>query len=139
VTALELKFINLNEYLATLARVYDAYLSRPDELSLIDASERRWTTGNPVVYDKGMLVALLYDLEIRKESGGKMWLASFYKRLFANPVTQPANGNEVIIQLLSSTPAGADLAKNYIEGQRELDLKPLFADQKELLKSLYYR
>jgi predicted metalloprotease with PDZ domain len=46
VTALELKFINLNEYLATLARVYDAYLSRPDELSLIDASERRWTTGN---------------------------------------------------------------------------------------------
>jgi hypothetical protein len=139
VTALELKFINLNEYLATLARVYDAYLSRPDELSLIDASERRWTTGNPVVYDKGMLVALLYDLEIRKESGGKMWLASFYKRLFASPVTQPANGNEVIIQLLSSTPAGADLAKNYIEGQRELDLKPLFADQKELLKSLYYR
>ena len=138
VTALELKFIDRKEYLATLGRVYDSYLSRPDELSLMDASERRWTTGNAVVYDKGMLVAFLYDLAIRKNSGGKMRLANLYQRLFARPVT-PANGNEVIIRLLSSTPAGADLAKHYIEGQQELDLKPLFADQKQLLKSLYYR
>jgi len=139
VTALELKFINRDEYLATLGRVYDAYLSRADDLSLIDASERRWTAGNSAVYDKGMLVAFLYDLAIRKHSGGKMWLGSLYKNLFARRTTQPANGNEVIIQLLSSTPAGADLAKSYIEGQRELDLKPLFADQKQLLKSLYFR
>jgi hypothetical protein len=139
VTALDLKFIDRNEYLATLGRVYDAYLSRPDDLSLIDASERRWTTGNSVVYDKGMLVAFLYDLAIRRDSGGKMRLTSLYKSLFARSATQPANGNEVIIQLLSSTPAGAELAKNYIEGQRELDLQSLFADQKQLLKSLYYR
>jgi hypothetical protein len=139
VTALELKFINLNEYLATLGRVYDAYLSRPDELSLIDASERRWTSGNSVVYDKGMLVAFLYDLAIRRDSGGKTRLGSVYRKLFAGATTQPANGNEVIIQLLSSTPAGADLAKRYIEGQQELDLKALLADQKQLLKSLYYR
>jgi hypothetical protein len=39
--------------------------------------------------------------------------------------------------LLSSTPAGADLAKNYIEGQKELDLKSLLADKKQLSKSLY--
>ena len=139
VTALELKFINRAEYLATLGRVYDAYLSRPDELSLIDASERRWTTGNATVYDKGMLVAFLYDLAIKRDSGGKMWLGSIYTKLFPQSAAEPANGNDVIIQLLSSTPAGADLAKNYIEGQRELDLKPLFADQKQLLKSLYYR
>ena len=138
VTALELKFINLKEYLATLERVYDAYLSRPDELSLIDASERRWTSGNAVVYDKGMLVAFLYDLAIRRDSGGKMRLGSLYKKLFAQPA-QPANGNEVIIQMLSSTPTGADLAKRYIEGHEELDLKTLIADEKQLLKSLFYR
>ena len=139
VTALELKFIDLNEYVATLGRVYDAYLSRPDELSLIDASERRWTTGNAAVYDKGMLVAFLYDLAIRRDSGGKTRLGSVYRKLFARTATQPANGNEVIIQLLSSTPAGADLAKRYIEGQEELDLKALLADQKQLLKTLHYR
>jgi predicted metalloprotease with PDZ domain len=106
---------------------------------LIDASERRWTTGNSTVYDKGMLVALLYDLEIRRNSGGKRWLGNLYQELFARWATQPANGNDVIIQLLSSTAAGVDLAKSYIEGQRELDLKPLLADQKQLLKALYYR
>jgi predicted metalloprotease with PDZ domain len=136
VTALELKFINFDEYVATLARVYDSYLSREDGVSLIDASERRWTTGNSAVYDKGMLVAFLYDLAIRRDSGGKKWLGSLYKNLFATPVTQPANGNEVIIQLLSSTPSGAELAKSYIDGQRELDLKSLLADRK-LLKSFY--
>jgi len=139
VTALKLKFINLKEYLATLQRVYDAYLSRADELSLIDASERRWTSGSSAVYDKGMLVAFLYDLAIKRDSRGKMWLGSLYPKVFATGAGEPANGNEVIIQLLSSTPAGAELAKNYIKGQQELDLKPLFADQKQLLKSLYYR
>ena len=98
VTALQLKFIDLDEYLATLGRVYDSYLSRADGVSLLDASERRWTTGNATVYDKGMLVAFLYDLEIRKNSRGKKWLGSLYSELFARPVL-PADGNEVIIQL----------------------------------------
>ena len=144
VTALDLKLINFDEFVATLTRVYDSYLSRADDLSLIDASERRWTTANATVYDKGMLVAFLYDLAIRRDSGGKMSLGSIYKKLFDKKLfeqwtTQPGDGNEVIIQLLSSTPAGADLAKSYIEGQRELDLKPLLADQKQLSKSLHYR
>lgn len=138
VTALELKFISKQEFIATLGRVYDSYLSRPDDLSLIDASERRWTGGNSAVYDKGMLVGFLYDLALRRDSGGKFGLTSLYRKLFAS-APEPANGNDVIIRLLSSTPAGADLAKNYIEGQGALDLKPLLADQKKLLKSLYYR
>jgi hypothetical protein len=137
VTALDLKFISRDEYVATLGRVYDSYLSREDSLSLIEASERRWTVGNSTVYDKGMLIAFLYDLAIRRDSGGKRWLGSLYKDLFARPL-RPADGNEVIIKLLSSSPAGADLAKSYIEGQRELDLKSLLADRKQLLKSLYY-
>ena len=64
-TALDLKIINFKEFLDTLARVYDSYLSYPDDQSLIDASERRWTTPGSFVYDKGMLVAFLYDLLLR--------------------------------------------------------------------------
>lgn len=139
VTALELKFINRDEYVATLERVYDSYLSRADSQSLIESSERRWTTGNLAVYDKGMLVAFLYDLAIRKNSGGKQWLGNLYRDLFAQPATEPADGNEVIIGLLMATPSGAELARSYIEGQQELDLKSLFADRKQLLKSLYYK
>jgi predicted metalloprotease with PDZ domain len=138
VTALDLKFIDFDEYVATLGRVYDSYLSRPDELSLIDASERRWTSGNSVVYDKGMLVAFLYDLMISRESGGRNRLPNLYRELFRR-APEPANGNDVIIALLSSTAAGADLAKSYIEGKTELDLKPLLADKKQLSRSLGYK
>ncbi|HEY2964106.1 MAG TPA: hypothetical protein VGJ37_16920 [Pyrinomonadaceae bacterium] len=161
VTALELKFINFDEYLATLARVYDSYLSRPDELSLIDAAERRWTGGNPVVYDKGMLVAFLYDLMINRDSGGRSRLLTLYRELFRH-APEPANGNEAIIALLSSSPGAADLARAYIQGSKELELEPaltsyglrldtsgksstfrinreLRPDQKQLLKSLGYR
>ena len=138
VTALDLKLIDFDEYCATLTRVYDSYLSRPDELSLVDASERRWTSGNSTVYDKGMLVAFLYDLSMAKESGGRRRLTNLYREFFRN-APEPANGNEVIIRLLSSTPAGAELARSYIEGKAELDLKPLLADKKQLLKSLGYK
>ncbi|HET7286745.1 MAG TPA: hypothetical protein VFI71_04715, partial [Pyrinomonadaceae bacterium] len=69
-TALELKVINFKGFLETLAGAYDAYISHPDDVSLIQASETRWTSGFNQVYVKGMLVAFLYDLKIRKESGG---------------------------------------------------------------------
>jgi hypothetical protein len=163
VTALDLKLITFAEYLATLARVYDSYLSQPSDFSLIEASERRWTSGNSAVYDKGMLVAFLYDLIIRRESGGRGRLADLYRDLFRRYASaEPASANEAIIGLLSSTPATATFAKTYIEGSKELELEPalasyglrlettgksstltlnkeLRADQKYLLKALGYR
>lgn len=141
-TALELKAIDVREYLATLGRVYDSYLSYPDELSLIAASERRWTTSSPVVYDKGMLVAFLFDLLLREESGGKTTLASRYRELFSQPTTDRAEGNEVIIRLLGSTPAAADLVKKYIQGSAALELEQVLKElhtDKRRLKSLGYR
>lgn len=163
VTALDLKLITFAEYLATLARVYDSYLSQPDDLSLIDASERRWTSGNSAVYDKGMLLGFLYDLTVTRESRGRGRLSDLYRDLFRRYASaEPVAANEAIIGLLSSTPATASLAKTYIEGSRNLELEPaltsyglrldatgknstlsidkeLRPDQKQLLKALGYR
>jgi predicted metalloprotease with PDZ domain len=162
ITALDLKFINFDEYLATLARVYDSYLSHDDELSLIDASERRWTGGKSAVYDKGMLVAFLYDLHIAKQSGGGNRLNDRYRELFREHASKPADANEAIIQLLSSTVPTAALTKKYVEGSGRLELetalssfglrldpsgrnttlrivKEVRGDQKQLLRSLGYR
>ena len=121
-TALELKAIDFREYLDTLARVYDSNISYPNVLSLIEASERRWTHPWPVVYDRGMLVAFLYDLVWRKASGGKTTLLSVYRQLFSEGMAQPGEGNDVIIRLLSSTPEAADLARAYISGKKDLEL-----------------
>ena len=161
-TALELKVISFEEFLNTLARVYDSYLSYPNDMSLLDASERRWTTSGSLVYDKGMLVAFLYDLKIRKESGGATKLADRYRELFGGRVAANASGNEAIIALLDSAPAMNGFAKSYIENTAKLELeqvlpsygltlnssgkqselkinRDLNAEQKKLLRSLGYR
>ena len=121
-TALELKIINFKEFLDTLARVHDSYLANADNLSLIEAAERRWTSAGSFVYDKGMLVAFLYDLLIRKETGGKTTLAKRYRDLFDGGVADGEQGNEAIIAWLGSTPATKDFAWAYIETSRELEL-----------------
>ncbi len=161
-TALELKLINFQEYLDTLARVYDSYLSYADNLTLFEASERRWTTSVPLVYDKGMLVAFIYDLIVREESGSRSTVAGIYKDLFRRWASEQADGNEAIIGLLSSSPRTRDFAKSYIESRRGVDLeqvlpsygfvlelggtnthlrvaRDLSVDQKRLLRSLGYR
>jgi predicted metalloprotease with PDZ domain len=68
--AVRLGFIDFQEYLSTMARVYDSYLATTDRdrLSLIEASQRRWTNSSSLVYDKGMLVAFLFDLGLRNAS-----------------------------------------------------------------------
>jgi predicted metalloprotease with PDZ domain len=124
-TALELKVINFNGFLQTLAGAYDAYISHPDDVSLIQASETRWTSGFNQVYVKGMLVAFLYDLKIRKESGGKAMLADRYRELFDGRVAANANANEAIIALLDAGPAMSGFGKLYVENNTKLELGQL--------------
>ena len=161
-TALDLKVINFKGFLETLAGAYDAYISHPDDVSLIQASETRWTSGFNQVYVKGMLVAFLYDLKIRKESGGGATLADRYRELFRSRVAANANGNEVIIAMLDAGPAMSGFGKSYVENNTKLELgqllpaygftldtsgkksqlqvsRNLTAEQKQLLRSLGYR
>jgi hypothetical protein len=161
-TALELKVINFKGFLQTLAGAYDAYISHPDDVSLIQSSETRWTTGFNQVYVKGMLVAFLYDLKLRKESGGGASLADRYRELFGGRVAANANGNEAIIALLDAAPAMNGFGKLYVEKNTKLELEQLLpaygltldatgsksqlqvsrnlsAEQKQLLRSLGYR
>jgi predicted metalloprotease with PDZ domain len=161
-TAHELGAVGFKETLDTLGRVYDVYLSYPDEQSLIEASETRWTNPFSNVYVKGMLVAFLYDLKIRKESGGRLMLADRYRELFSRRVAANANGNEAIIAVLDSAPAMSGFAKSYVENSTKLELehvlpaygltldssgkksqlrvsRDLNDEQKQLLRSLGYR
>lgn len=128
-TALELKIVRFSGFLETLAGAYQYYLERPDSMSLIEASETRWTSEFSHVYIKGMLVAFVYDLMVRSESSGKATLADRYRGLFNDGVkgrgTAGADGNEAIIKLLSSSPALSDFSKSYIEERRSLKLEEL--------------
>jgi len=160
-TSLDLKLITFQGFLDTIARVYDSYRSYPDNLSLIEASEQRWTSSVPLVYDKGMLVAFMYDLTARLESNSKNSLADRYRVLF-NLQVERANSNEIIINLLRTSPATNDFPSAYIESRTGVKLerflpafglavdaggqgthlivsKQLSEEQRRLMRSLGYR
>ena len=160
--ALELDVIKFKEFLNTLARVNDTYLANPDDVSLVEASERRWTTAGSQVYVKGMLVAFLYDLAVRKESSGKTTLEDRYRELFSAGVAEQEQGNEAIIRVLGSSPAMVEFTRVHIESARKVELervlpayglqldtsgkgsqlsvgRELSVEQRQLLRSLGYR
>lgn len=127
-TALRLDFITFEDYLDTIARVYDSYRALPDRdsLSLIEASERRWTSSPSFIYDKGMLVAFIYDLRLRQSSRNQASLPDIYPRLFP-PAAGRENANEVIISILNSPAGMRQFADPYVSRPFEIDLPALLA------------
>jgi predicted metalloprotease with PDZ domain len=121
---LRLHLISFADYLDTIARVHDSYMSSPDRenLSLIEASERRWTTSSTLVYDKAMLVAFLYDLQLRSTSGCKASLVDVYRQLFQRLTTRQAGANETIIGALDEQLGQQSFAQQYIEGNGIINL-----------------
>ena len=122
--ALHLRLIGFNDYLETIARVYDSYLSAVDHdrVSLIEASERRWTSSSTLVYEKGMLVAFLYDLSLRNFTNCRASLDDLYRKLFQPSATGQGSANKIIIGLLSEQPGLESFAKDYVESVGKIDL-----------------
>jgi len=161
-TALSMKLIRFQEFLDTLARVYDSYLSYKDSQTLIEASESRWTNSSPIVYDRGMLTAFLYDLTLRRGTNSRQKVEDQYRVLFDRFGAESADGNDVIIKLLTSSASTQGFSKSYIENRTRLGLESILgsfgfelntggtrsqlkvrndltAEQHALLKSLGYR
>lgn len=121
---LRLGLISFDGYLETIASVYDSYLAAADRdrLSLLEASERRWTTSSSLVYEKGMLTAVVYDLSLRKLSDCRESLDDVYADLFRLSGGGQRSANETIIGILSAREGLASFAKDYVEGAGKIDL-----------------
>ena len=124
-TAVGLGYIDFSEYLNTIGRVYQSYLSGSEQdQSLVEASKRRFTGGSHVVYDKGMLVAFLYDLTARFESDGHSSLDEVYQSLFKRR-SESQDANQAIINALSSSPGLNEIAHSYIVQNSSIELESL--------------
>jgi len=125
--AVRLGFIDFQEYLATMARVYDSYRATPerDALSLIEATRRRWTATSSLVYDKGMLVAFLYDLRLRYISKNRQSLDDVYRELFREYSlgARRVDGNEAIITLLNRLDGNGQISKRYLVNPEAINLE----------------
>jgi predicted metalloprotease with PDZ domain len=126
-TAQEIGLIDFTEYLNTLGRVYDSYLLAMDgdRLSLLELSERRWTSSSSLVYDKGMLVAFLYDLELQSRSRGKTDFAAIYQQLFSADYSTSRDANEAVIAVLNRPDGMGQFSTKYIERPARINLKEL--------------
>ncbi|HEX8118676.1 MAG TPA: hypothetical protein VF521_15480, partial [Pyrinomonadaceae bacterium] len=121
--------LTFNDYLNALGTAYDSYRRARGarEVSLPEASRRRFAGSGALVYHKGLLVAFLYDLTLTRETGGKSSLTDVYRELFrrharGNP---PAEGNAAVVQILSSTGNMRAFVGRYVEGATELTLPTL--------------
>jgi M61 glycyl aminopeptidase len=130
-TSLRLGFIGFPEFLDTLGRVYDSYLNSEERynLSLIEASERRWTVSSSLVYDKGMLVAFLYDLMLRAATRNNRSLDSVYREIFdqLRLANRRQDANKLLVSILGQWEEANQFARRYIQGASAIDLVSLFA------------
>jgi hypothetical protein len=118
--------LTFNDYLDALARTSDAYdaLKAQDTVSLLEASSRRWSGSNTLVYHKGMLVAALYDLRLRKATGGKRSLDDVYRALFRRALSgaRGRDGNDVVLEALEEAPGGREFTDKFVRGAQKIDL-----------------
>lgn len=131
-TAVRMDLLTFAEFLTAMGRAFDGFSSAPDlnSMSLVEASKRRWTTGTSGVYSKAMLVAFLYDLNLRSQSKGKRSLDDVYRNIFRSQKTgaqsssqKSANGNEVVISALSAESGGSDFVQRFINQPVSVDLQ----------------
>lgn len=124
---LRLGLISFQDYLETIAGVYDSYRSAldRDRLSLVEASQLRWTTSASLVYEKGMLVAFIYDLTLRKVTDCQASLDDVYAELFRLAPTGQRSANETIIGALSEREGLKTFARDYVESATQIDLETI--------------
>jgi predicted metalloprotease with PDZ domain len=128
---LRLRLLTFQDYLNAMGRAYDIYRSARDgdKLSLLEASQQRWASATMLVYNKGMLVAFLYDLTLRQRSNGKRTLDDVYRELFRryHATEQQRDGNAAVIAVLNSRTEMQDFTRRFVESAGTVDLASLIA------------
>lgn len=126
-TLVRLGRLELTDYLAALGEEYEAYAANAARarLSLVDASPDKFTSreSNELIYRKGMLVAALYDLELRWQSQGKRSLADVLRALYQDYARRGREvGNSEVLGVLGRGGDFGAFTRDYITGTREIDL-----------------
>ena len=123
-TAVRLDLLTFPEFLNAIGRANDAANAQTNSVSLIEASSRRWTTGQAAVYSKSMVVAFLFDLRMRSLSHGKKSLDSVYRVILQKHSGNGAkfDGNEAVTQALAADEASETFVRQFIRNAVTINL-----------------
>ncbi|MGH9942922.1 MAG: hypothetical protein ACRD9R_11265 [Pyrinomonadaceae bacterium] len=123
----QLGHLTFQNYVEAVARAYDNYLSarKASDYSLLDAGRERWgAAGDALIYHKGMLVAFLFDMELRRRSEGKKSLDDVYRALFRGKGPRAgSDANSTVIGVLDSLLRDASFSEQFFKSTRIIDLK----------------
>jgi hypothetical protein len=123
--------LRFQDYLNALGRAFDGYKSArgAGDLSLPEASRRRWAGGTGLVYHKGMLVAFLYDLTLMLRTNGKGSLDDAYRELFKRSGGERVreDGNQAVTHVLGGLPGMHDFTERYVQAATIIDLAAAIA------------
>lgn len=142
--SVRLDLLTFQEFLNAISRAYDGYsfgLDR-DRWSLVEASKRRWTAGEAAIYSKSMVVAFLYDLNLRTLSRNKHSLDEVYRKLFrayhtdetrergSAASSQPGQGsdvNEAVLNALGFYAGMQNFGRSFVSNAATINLPELLA------------
>jgi predicted metalloprotease with PDZ domain len=123
-TLQRLRLATRRECLDAVAEEYDAYASNPlrARVSLLAASPDKFSGAafSDLVYRKGMLVAALYDWELRWQSRGRADLTDVLRGLYA--LREREIGNREVLDALRRAGEVAARVRDDIEDARDIEL-----------------
>ena len=125
-TAVKLGLLTFPEFLTSIARAYDSSKNNAD-LSLIEASRRRFTGGLTSVYAKSQVVAFIYDLRLRSSSHNKRTPGELYRTLFArfkvdDKRAKSVDANMAVTTALSEVLGADDFVGSFINRPAVINL-----------------
>lgn len=130
------------EFLAEKARQIQDLMRRPGrfQTSVEEASFDAWikyyrqdenSINNQIsYYDKGDLMMMMLDLEIRRSSGGAKSMDDVFRTLFSDFYKQNRNYTPADFQRIAEMHAGKsleDFFRKYVRGREEVDFNSVFA------------
>jgi len=128
--AVRLDLISFEQFLNAIADAYDGSSGRDaQDLSLIEASKQRWTGGYSTVYSKAMVVAFLYDLNLRWKAKGKRSLDDVYRTIVQNyaakqSLSAPApEANSAVVGALRLELSDQDFVNRLVLTRATIDLQ----------------
>lgn len=127
-TLTRLRLMSLREYLDAIGAEYEAYAFNPlrARVSLIEASPEKFAgaANYDLVYRKGMLLAALYDWELRWQTRNRSTAADVVGALYRNYAggTQSI-GNPEVLAALGQSGNFSRLIRDDIEGVAEIEIE----------------
>jgi predicted metalloprotease with PDZ domain len=117
-TGVKLGLLTFPEFLSSIARAYDSSKNQTN-LSLVEASQRRFTGGLTSVYSKAQVVAFIYDLRLRNLSRNRRSLSDVYRKLMGAAKLDSArrkitDGNQVITKIISEEIGSDEYERRFI-------------------------